>query len=178
MKGWTWKEVFDRRFFQLVWNEIQFYVEHFSRLILLSILVFQFFGFAIVPTESMEPTIQPNDFIVFEKSKQTIHRGDVVVFAKDGELLVKRVVALEHDTVEMKNGYLWVNGKRIHESYVRELPQYELERQIVPENSVFVLGDNRNHSMDSAAFGAIPVNQIKGRVMAVLLPLQHLKRVE
>ncbi|TCJ98278.1 UNVERIFIED_ORG: signal peptidase I [Anoxybacillus amylolyticus] len=178
MKDWTWKEVFDRHFFQLVWNEIQFYVEHVSRLILLSVLIFQIYGFAIVPTESMNPTIQSNDFIVFEKTRQLIHRGDVVVFAKDGELLVKRVVALEHDTVEVKNGYLWVNGKRIHEPYVRELPQYELKKQIVPKNSVFVLGDNRNHSVDSVAFGAISVNQIKGRVTAVLLPLQHLKRVE
>ncbi|BBW98930.1 signal peptidase I [Geobacillus subterraneus] len=178
MKSWTWKEVFDRGFFQLVWNEIQFYVEHFSRLILLSVLIFQFFGFAIVPTESMDPTIQPNDLIVFEKKGKGIHRGDVVVFKKDGELLVKRVVALEHDTVEVKNGRLWVNGKRIHEPYVREIPQYELERQRVPKNSVFVLGDNRNHSVDSASFGAIPVDQIKGRVTAVLLPLRHLKQVE
>lgn len=172
------REVFNRHFVWLVWQEVSFYAEHFSRLILISVLIFQMYGFSIVPTESMYPTIHPKDFIIFEKHFQKIERGDIVVFRFDDEWLVKRVVAVEGDVVSIQGGTLFLNDAPLKEHYVNELPFYEMERQVVPDGHVFVLGDNRNASVDSSSFGPISKKQIKGKVKAIVLPFERTQLIQ
>lgn len=76
----------------------------------------------------------------------------------DGEALIKRVVAVSGDTIQISDGALYVNGQRRDEPYINEAPAYELPLQRVPAGTVFVLGDNRNHSFDSHYWGFLPVS--------------------
>ena len=123
-----------------------------------------------VPTGSMRPTIQEHDRILGTKFHYWLwapERGDVVVFRTppdvralqaDGgsERLLKRIVAVAGDVVEVKGGALWVNGVRQEEPYLEDSPDYRMPRVRVPEGHVFVLGDNRNNSLDGHVWGFLP----------------------
>ncbi len=108
-------------------------------------------GFYVVPTSSMEPTLHPNDRIVAVAASQ-YDRGQVVVVRdpeRKGEYLVKRIVALPGDRIEIFNSRLMVNGSPVNEPYLREAMTYQLPPSDVPGGEVFLLGDNRNESEDS-----------------------------
>ena len=113
---------------------------------------FQGMRFFRVPSDSMIPTLMSGDFIV-TLPQQTYHRGDIVVLADPlmpGGYLVKRIVAVGGDTVDIGLGYLSVNGRYASEPYIREPINYALDSISVPENEVLVLGDNRNESDDAS----------------------------
>ena len=80
----------------------------------------------------------------------------------DGEAVIKRVVAVAGDVVEVKGGKLYVNGEMQADRYTNEPAEYELSPLRVPVGSVFVLGDNRNHSFDSHYWGFLPIKNIIG----------------
>ncbi len=102
------------------------------------------------------------------------YRRDVIAFRLRGSdsLIIKRVVAIEGDTVGLDDGVLVVNGNRIQEAFV----DYNLMDATyfgpvtVPAGSVFAMGDNRADSIDSRRFGAVPTSDIIGRVMFRLWP--------
>ena len=95
--------------------------------ILVLLLVFQsLFFIGYVPTASMEPTLKEGSFIVAERKYSELKRGDVIVFRHDGSLMVKRIAAVQGDTVLVRD-----------------------EPLIVPRNCFYVLGDNESHSVDS-----------------------------
>ncbi len=92
--------------------------------------------------------------------------GDIIVFRFPGERerdFIKRVVAVEGQTVRVEDSSVYVDGVRLIEPYVSEPPTYGLETQLVPEGSVFVLGDNRNNSFDSHSWGMLEASRIIGR---------------
>lgn len=146
---------------------------------------------------SMESTLfQDNRVLVNKLSYRLhdIHRGDVVVFERitmDGATvahddLIKRVVALEGDTVEIKNCELFVNGAVVSEEYLPEddLSQNDLnsrcgqpvvEKSTVPAGKVYVLGDNRPESFDSRRFGPIEKKLVIGRAFVVVWPFKMWK---
>eukprot|EP00325_Prymnesiales_sp_UTEX-LB-985_P006610 CAMPEP_0174698434 /NCGR_PEP_ID=MMETSP1094-20130205/4035_1 /TAXON_ID=156173 /ORGANISM="Chrysochromulina brevifilum, Strain UTEX LB 985" /LENGTH=370 /DNA_ID=CAMNT_0015895619 /DNA_START=13 /DNA_END=1126 /DNA_ORIENTATION=+ len=128
-----------------------------------------------IPSLSMFPTFEINDQLAVEKvSKWTRppNRGEVVVFdppplfwelsarEPDGEAVIKRVVGVAGDTVEVKGGQFYLNGVLQQEPYTAELAQYTLAPLTVPAGTVFVLGDNRNHSFDSHYWGFLPTQNI------------------
>ncbi|KAL1499493.1 hypothetical protein AB1Y20_011696 [Prymnesium parvum] len=131
-----------------------------------------------IPSLSMFPTFEVNDQLAVEKvSKWTRppKRGEVVVFnpppyfweltgkKSDGEAVIKRVVAVEGDTVEVREGgQLFLNGVLQEEPFTNEPADYTLLPLRVPAGCVFVLGDNRNHSYDSHYWGFLPVENIIG----------------
>jgi len=130
-----------------------------------------------IPSLSMFPTFDINDQLAVEKVSKWLHppaRRDVVVFdppplfwsltdrQPDGEAVIKRVVAVAGDTVEVKDGLLYVNGMAQDEPFTNEKPAYTLSPLTVPAGSVFVLGDNRNHSFDSHYWGFLPTKNIIG----------------
>jgi signal peptidase I len=100
-----------------------------------------------------------------------VGRGDIVVFVPPeqtgvDEKYVKRLIALPGDTVEVRPGVgVFINDRHVAEPYLREAPRYWLPPQVVPEGKVFVLGDNRNNSYDSHAWGFLDQESIQG-VMA------------
>ncbi|WP_353951236.1 signal peptidase I [Knoellia sp. S7-12] len=125
-----------------------------------------------VASVSMEPTLTAGDHVLVDRLTARWHSpgvGDLVVF-RDPErhdLVVKRVVALEGQTVALEDAVLFVEGEARHE------PQVDLSRidstyfgpVTVPPNAVFVLGDNRAESIDSRNYGSIRVDDLVGRVV-------------
>ena len=138
-----------------------------------------------IPSESMVPTLQEGDRVLVNKlsyKAHDVHRGDVIVFERppaavhpgqDDEIkdLIKRVVAVGGDTIEARDGSVYVNGERIEEPYLVEgTPTDGLPLTEVPEGHVFVMGDNRTNSEDSRRFGPIDEDTIVGRAIIKVLP--------
>ena len=130
-----------------------------------------FFSFICLPFRvkgrSMEPTYMNGEFnfcfrprYLFSKPE----RQDVVVIRLAGEkvMLLKRVVALEGETVEFKNGRLWVNGEKIDETYIQRASEWKLPPRRVKKRHVYVVGDNRNVPMAIHRFGQTSINRIIG----------------
>ncbi|HPD00916.1 MAG TPA: signal peptidase I [Acetivibrio sp.] len=110
---------------------------------------------AFVPTGSMETTIMPNDRLIASRIHYLIgnpKRGDIAVFRfpDDEEVLyVKRVIGLPGETVEIKDGTVYIDGTPLEEPYLKEKPIGDYGPYKIPEDSYFMLGDNRNNSKDS-----------------------------
>ena len=141
---------------------------------------------------SMKTTLQPNNRVLVNKLSYRLHdvnRGDVVVFdriTKDGtevvhDDLIKRVIGLEGETVEIHDCTVSIDGKVLEEPYLdpehiaRPDPSArcritDLAPQVVPEDHVFVMGDNRAESFDSREFGPIEADLIRGRAFVVIWP--------
>ena len=128
-----------------------------------------------VPSRSMEQTLYPLDRFITVKPRK-IHRGDIVVFKDPTEpssFCVKRVIALAGDKVEIKNGKLYLDDKTQTEPYVRERIVYLFRAKVVPQNHIFVLGDNRNLSEDSSVWGFLPIENVVGKGVYMYWPLHR-----
>jgi signal peptidase I len=147
-----------------------------------------------IPSESMLPRLAINDRLIVEKVTAypaEIQRGDVVVFypphrpRKDwgilstplrwvslsgDDVLIKRVVGLPGEVIEVAQGKVWINGQAIAEDYIREAPAYEMPALKVPAGHVFMLGDNRNNSADSHVWGPLPTQNILGHALFKFWP--------
>ncbi len=125
---------------------------------------------------SMEPGLYEGQRVVVVKAVYWFgepQRGDVVVFsAPDGsdEEYIKRIVGLPGDTVEVVQGIVYVNGNRLDEPYVKRSFTYSLTQRTVPEDSYFVLGDNRDISNDSHRGWLLPRDNIIGKAWLITWP--------
>ncbi|CAM9204790.1 unnamed protein product [Ascophyllum nodosum] len=133
-----------------------------------------------IPSLSMFPTFEVGDQLAVDKLSAKLsrpyQRKDVVVFYPPpaflefstrgtNEALIKRVIAVDGDTVQIKDGSLLVNGEEQFEQYTFEEPEYSWGPQTIPEGMVMVLGDNRNHSLDSHIWGFLPRQNVIGRAI-------------
>jgi len=102
-------------------------------------------------------------------------RGEIVIVKDRSEHrnLVKRVIALPGETLEFKDGFVYVDGVKLDEPYVKGAtwPNDFATPYIIPSNHIFVMGDNRERSEDSRAFGAVPYSDLDGRVLFRIWPL-------
>lgn len=154
------------------------------------IVVFAFFGRIIgVDGSSMVPTLHDRDLLLLQSIGYTPERGDVVVLNKPfGEVngpIVKRVIATEGQTVDIAYdaggvGTVWVDGQALEEYYINEAMTYPTYTTLdfpvtVPEDCVFVMGDNRNHSADSRYpdIGMFSEDYILGKALIVVWPGQE-----
>ncbi len=97
---------------------------------------------------------------------QRPQRGDIVVFRFPNDPsrdFIKRVIGLPGETVEVRNGQVYINGQPLDEPYLRERPSYTFQPVTVPPGHYFVLGDNRNNSSDSHIWGVVPESNIIGK---------------
>lgn len=135
----------------------------------------------VVPTGSMRPTIREGDRVLadlLDPRVNPIQRGDVVIITSpEGIRLCKRVIGLAGDRLEIRYGQLMRNGRPVAEGYVPELMQQDMAPMVVPPGQLFVMGDNRNNSRDSRAYGPLPESAVKGRVTTVWWPPQHFQRL-
>ncbi len=144
-----------------------------------------------IPSGSMLPTLQLQDRILVEKllprftrikGKHLSHQS-VVVFRPPQQLidagynsnsaLIKRIVGLPGDKIEVHNGNLIINGILSNDYWREEPMKYEMDSITVPENSLWVLGDNRNNSLDSHLWGALPEENIIGTAVWRYWPLKR-----
>jgi signal peptidase I len=137
-----------------------------------------------IPSGAMLPTLQIDDRIVLDRTAyqtRSPQRGDIVIFEpterikKDNfnNVFTKRVIGLPGETVEVKNGIVYINSKPLKEKYVQEPAQYEYGPAVIPANDYFVLGDNRNNSYDSHIWGFVSRDLILGKVIWRLYPLDR-----
>lgn len=149
-----------------------------------------------IPSASMEPQLREGDRVVVSRLSYRVHdprRGDIVVFPspevepeKEGLVervfhdvlesvalrdpgdreLIKRVIGLPGETIEARDGQIFIDGRRLVEPYLRpEVRTNDFGPTEIPEDSVFVMGDNRPNSRDSRFIGAIEVDTIVGRAI-------------
>lgn len=143
----------------------------------------QIYTLAYVPSESMVPTLQEGDFLFTTKyDKAEIRRYDIVLFDfPDDEHLcfVKRVIGMPGDTIEIKDGRVYANGVLCQDHFVEELSNDDGIYQ-VPEGCYFMLGDNRNNSLDSRFWNNTFVrqDQIRGKVKCILFPFSRAKAIQ
>lgn len=134
----------------------------------------------LVSHKDMEPTLEKGDRIASDPNYYThdkIRRGDIVIFAspkKNGAKWVKRVVGLPGETVEAKKGKILINGKELVEPYVQRKNTVGISSSLkksheVPADCYYVLGDNRDISMDSRYFGPIKRESIFAKVVNIYL---------
>lgn len=151
-----------------------------------AILIAFFVNFFVTEAAVVEqgPSMQPNLYVGYrvmtEKVSYRFHepnRGDIVIVERaDQEVdLVKRIVALPGEIIEVRAGQVWLNGEQLTEPYVKEFggPSYGPSR--VPDGTVFILGDNRRLSHDSRAFGPVSLDSVNRRVIFIYWPLDEFK---
>jgi len=135
----------------------------------------------LIPSPSMEPGMAPGDHILVNRLSYRLWaptRGDIIVFAFPKDLkrtFVKRVIAVEGETVELRDNKVFVNGNPIQEPYVKEGDYPPYGPEVVPEGKVFVLGDNRRESEDSREWGLLPKNYLLGKAWLIYYPFQRFR---
>jgi signal peptidase I len=163
---------------------------YFLSLFIALLLRFAIIEPRFIPSLSMYPTFDVGDQLAVEKVTKRIkplYRNEVVVFnppqtfrdivenqfgdkKKSKEALIKRIVAVEGDLVEVKRGKLFINNEQADEPFVAEDAEYQFGPVQVPLGSVLVLGDNRNHSLDGHIWGFLPEKNVIGRAVFVYWP--------
>lgn len=136
----------------------------------------------IVPTGSMIPTIELKDRVLAEKISYRFRdpqQGEIVVFANPdasdpvAKILIKRIIAVGGQTVDIRNGKVYVDGELLDETYVHgkvsDLGTVKMPVQI-PQGYVWLMGDNRPNSGDSRFFGYQPVSKVEGRAFFTYWP--------
>lgn len=130
-----------------------------------------------VPTNSMDPTIKVDDRLVLEKlSLHNLKHGDIVAFwpplPNNEDRYIKRLIGLPGDTIEVKGGYLYRNGDKVEEPYVKEKINYSFGKITVPQDKYFFLGDNRNVSFDSHLWPTpfVDADELIGKAWIRLFP--------
>jgi signal peptidase I len=139
-------------------------------------------GFVFEPvrvrSDSMEPTLRSGSTLLIDRFSLHLRdprRGEVVVASdpRTGEPIVKRVVAIGGDSVAIEDGVLIVNGAAVAEPSIdnENMEGYFFGPDVVPAEHVFVLGDHRSESSDSRLFGPIAVDDVDGRMVATIWPI-------
>ena len=139
-----------------------------------------------IPSGSMESTIMTGDMVFAEKVSYYLRDpepGDIVTFQDPeipGRILIKRCIAVAGQTVEIndEDGLVYVDGRPLSEPYTCGLPSYQLQSDVsypytVPEDSIWVMGDNRTNSQDSRYFGSVPMSSVTGRGAFIYWPFGH-----
>lgn len=143
--------------------------------LLIPIIFFTNYRFGHVPTESMDPTIHAGDIILIDQANFNINRGDIVYFILEdeeygSERMVKRVIGLPEDRLEIINGVLYINDEVLDEEYIinKQGYDYNFGEIYVPKGKYFLMGDNRGNSLDSRYFGSIEEENIKGVIKKII----------
>lgn len=132
---------------------------------------------------SMEPTFFEKDYVLMEKLSYALSpmkRGDIVILhypKNEQHAAVKRIIGLPGERVDIQQGKVYINGSPLQESYIKvKLNSYHDGSWVVPEDSLFVLGDNRPISKDStnSTVGCVGMERVLGRVFLRLYPLDRI----
>jgi signal peptidase I len=137
----------------------------------------------IVDGPSMRPTLLHEEKLVVNKFIYYLRapeKGEVVIFRYPRDTsrdFIKRVIATAGDTIEIKDGRVYVNDQLLIEDYILEKTYTEYPKSTIPEGTIFVMGDNRNNSEDSrfSDVGFVPLNLVKGKAVFIFWPMDEMK---
>lgn len=147
-------------------------------------LLYVVFSVIRVEGESMLPALEPGDRMLITRGYGVPRAGDIVCFTADegdhSARVVKRVIGVPGDTIQIVGDTAYVNGviSNVAPGAVVSDDIHRLGPRIVPEGSVYVLGDNRPISLDSRMTGPVPIESILGKGVAVILPLHHFHMID
>ncbi len=127
-----------------------------------------------IESVSMQPNLYEGEYVIVDKVSYSLRgpqRGDIIVFEKVGQPdLIKRVIGLPGDTVEVRNTQVFVNGTALDEPYIANPPNYAFGPVQVEPGRYFVLGDNRSNSSDSHVWGTVSGDTIVGKAWIIYWP--------
>ncbi|MEW9121952.1 MAG: signal peptidase I [Thermotaleaceae bacterium] len=159
--------------------------------------------FIITPLEvhsvSMNPTLVEHDYLIL-RNTHNIERGDIVSFKTDIEFtdselqqfnfvqkirqgktksLIKRVIALPGDQIEIREGNVYLNGQLLKEAYLNGSDTFgEIQIDKIPDGKMFVMGDNRDNSLDSRSLGLVDIERVQGKALFRVFPIKKLGKID
>lgn len=162
-----------------VWREL---LETIVSAGVIAFIIITFIGqVTVVKGASMERTLFDRERLICNKIVYRItepKHGEIIIFKPpidQSHNYIKRVIAVEGDHIQITNGTVYLNGERLEEDYIDYRSFESMPEIIVPENSYFVLGDNRANSSDSRFWGFVPERNIIGRASLVFWPLTKVR---
>lgn len=158
------------------------WIETIGIAIILALLIRAFlFQPFYIPSGSMEPTLTVGDKIIVNKLGNYFkdpERGQVIVFRyplDTSQDFIKRVIGLPGETVEIRDQIVYIDGVPLKEDYLpSDLVYPDFQPLLIPDDSYFMLGDNRNKSQDSRAWGPLPRNLVVGKAIAIFWPMSRM----
>jgi len=163
------------------WSEILI-----SSLVIVFIVKTFFFTTYLVPTSSMYPIVCPGEKIIVNKMKKDVKRGDVVAFynpLQKKQRLLKRLIGLPGDRLEIKDHSLYVNGKlqKVYEKLeFLKIDPDDLSYKYclsIPDNNYYFIGDNVQNSRDSRYWGFVNKNDIIGKAVLIYWPIIKMRKI-
>ena len=165
--------------------------EWIEMVVLSACLILLIFTFVVRPARvdgnSMQDTLHNGEMLIISDIAYKPKRGDILVFQKINSThpdpIVKRVIATEGQTVDLRDGKVYVDGVALDEPYTDGLPSYPLNTvgtvdisypYTIPKGDVWVMGDNRTNSSDSRYFGPIDKDTVFGKAFAIYWPVESL----
>ena len=139
---------------------------------LLMIIVLFIIEFTIVSGNSMDTTLSDNQILMVQRMFVSYNHGDIVIVnivkktTNKRLSIVKRIIGMPGDTIEIKNNIVYLNNKVLKEHYIKEpMKTNDVSKITLKEDEYFLMGDNRNNSYDSRMQGVIKRNELKGKVL-------------
>ncbi|MCT4607434.1 MAG: signal peptidase I [Marinisporobacter sp.] len=158
--------------------------------VVIAMIITQFVRPTLVKGYSMYPTLNEYNYLIINKIPYMMHdpeKGDIVVFKShlktvegNDKDLIKRVIGVAGDQIKVTEGNVYVNGEKLNEPYINgDYTPGEVELE-VPENMIFVMGDNRPNSLDSRdeRVGPVDMDTVRGKVLVRLYPFNKIGKVE
>ncbi|MDY5211359.1 signal peptidase I [Intestinibacter sp.] len=167
------------------------WIKVFGLAIILAFVITLFIKPTLVRGDSMLPTLHENDYLIINKIGYKVgepKNGDVIVFKSDLEQndgtnkdLVKRIIGIEGDRIIIKDGKVYVNDKLLNETYLSQGMDTKGDIDlVVPQGKLFVLGDNREVSLDSRyeQVGLVDISDVEGKVLIRLYPFNDISLIK
>ncbi len=162
-------------------NKILNFIKELVPYIIILIVVILIRTFLITPVmvngPSMQPTLKGGEIMILNKINKDYERFDVVVVDIGKEDIIKRVIALPGESISCENGIVYVNDRRQDEEYSQGFTS-DFERIVLEKDEYFVMGDNREDSVDSRRLGAFKKEQIKGTTKLILFPFNKIGNID
>ena len=148
----------------------------------IAFIIITFIGqVTVVRGASMEPTLHNNERLIANKISyrfESPKRSEIIIFKPPLEIkrnYIKRIIGIPGDKIEIIKGEIYLNDNKLEENYIEYKSYEDLSAVLVPDDSFFVLGDNRSNSSDSRYWGFVPRKNVVGKAWVVFWPLNKIR---
>lgn len=131
----------------------------------------------MVSGTSMSPTLKGHEIMILNKLDKKYSRFEIVVLKTDHEDIIKRVIGLPGETISCENNIIYINSRKLEDKYGSGITT-DFKKVTLGKNEYFVLGDNRENSLDSRYYGPFKKKEIKGSTKLVLFPFNKIGNVK